>query len=54
MDDEVLKIAERGHTPLDVIKASNLIKSYGFKLGHQVMIGLPKDNLEKTFILQRK
>lgn len=47
MDDEVLKIAERGHTPLDVIKASNLIKSYGFKLGHQVMIGLPKDNLEK-------
>ncbi|QCX32246.1 radical SAM protein [Caloramator sp. E03] len=47
MDDEVLKMAERGHTSNDVIKSSNLIKKFGFKLGHQMMIGLPNDNIEK-------
>ncbi|SKA92228.1 Radical SAM superfamily protein [Caloramator quimbayensis] len=47
MDDEVLNIAERGHTSLDVINSSRLIKEYGFKLGLQMMIGLPSDNLEK-------
>lgn len=47
MDDEVLKMAERGHTSNDVIKSSHLIKKFGFKLGHQMMIGLPKDNVEK-------
>jgi histone acetyltransferase (RNA polymerase elongator complex component) len=47
MDFEVLQVAERGHTPEDVIKASKLIKEFGFKLGIQMMVGLPKDNLEK-------
>lgn len=47
MDMEVLRIAERGHTPNDVINASNLIKEYGFKLGLQMMVGLPFDNNNK-------
>ena len=47
MDDDVLKEAKRGHTAADVVKASNLIKKYGFTLGHQVMVGLPKSTLEK-------
>ncbi len=37
----------RGHTALDVEKASKLIKQYGFILGHQMMIGLPGDNINK-------
>lgn len=47
MDDEVLLAAKRGHTSQDVVKASILIKKYGFTLGHQVMVGLPKSTMEK-------
>lgn len=47
LDDEVLKLSKRGHDKLSVIKASRLIKMYGFNLGHQIMIGLPGSNLEK-------
>lgn len=47
LDDEVLLKSGRGHTAEDVEYASKLIKQYGFILGHQVMIGLPGDNLNK-------
>lgn len=47
MDSEVLKISERGHTKEDVIASSILIKKFGFKLGLQMMVGLPGDNEEK-------
>ncbi len=40
MSDKVLKLNERGHKASDVINASNLIKSYGFELGLQMMTGL--------------
>ncbi len=42
--DEVLKASGRGYSCGDVFKASHLIKSCGFKLGIQLMIGLPGDN----------
>lgn len=54
MDDEVLEAAKRGHTSEQVIKASNLIKKYGFTLGHQVMVGLPKSTLEKEIYTMQK
>ena len=44
---EVLKASNRGHEAEDVYKACELIKSYGFELGIQLMIGLPEDSLEK-------
>nr|WP_051585960.1 radical SAM protein [Caldanaerobius polysaccharolyticus] len=47
MDDEVLSLAERGHTSDDVRKAASLIKPYGFKLGLQMMVGLPGDTKAK-------
>lgn len=47
MDDEVLIASERGHSPKDVMEAAKLIKEYGFKLGLQMMVGLPKDNQNK-------
>ena len=46
LNDEVLQKAGRGHSVEDVIKASKLIKEYGFVLGHQIMPGLPSDNFE--------
>jgi len=47
MDDEVLLAAKRGHTAEDVVNASKLINKYGFELGHQVMVGLPKSTMKK-------
>ena len=41
-NDYILKRANRGHTFQDVKKASKLIRFYGFKLGHQMMVGLPE------------
>lgn len=41
-NDYILKRAERGHTFNDVKKASKLIRFHGFKLGHQIMVGLPE------------
>ena len=41
-NDYILKRSNRGHTFQDVIKASKLIRWNGFKLGHQMMVGLPE------------
>lgn len=43
-DDEVLRKSKRGHTSEDVYKACDLIRSYGFTLGIQLMAGLPGDS----------
>lgn len=45
--DEVLEASKRGHSMRDVIRASRLIKLFGFSLGHQIMIGLPKSTAER-------
>lgn len=47
LDDDVLKLSNRGHTKKHSIDASKLIKEYGFILGHQIMPGLPGSNREK-------
>lgn len=44
MCDEVLLANERGHSALDVINASKLIKKNGFALGLQMMTGLYKSS----------
>lgn len=48
LDDEVLKLAGRGHTASQVAIASQLIRDHGFNLGLQMMIGLPGDTPEKS------
>ena len=55
MDDNVLRLSERGHTSEDVYRACELIKSYGcFTLGIQLMIGLPGDSYEACMESVRK
>jgi histone acetyltransferase (RNA polymerase elongator complex component) len=48
MDNSVLKASNRGHTREDVINAVELIRRYPFKLGLQMMTGLPEDTDEKS------
>jgi len=47
LDNEVLRMSNRGHTREHSINASKLIKDYGFILGHQVMPGLPGSTKER-------
>ena len=54
MDDEVLALAERGHTAADVENASSMLKESGFKLILQMMTGLPGDTREKTVYTAKK
>lgn len=53
-DEEVLRRSNRGHDRESVLRASALIKSYGFELGLQLMIGLPGDSCEKSISSARE
>lgn len=46
MSQQVLDASLRGHSVSDVYKAANKIKHHGFKLGLQMMLGLPEDTPE--------
>ncbi|MDY3928646.1 MAG: radical SAM protein [Clostridia bacterium] len=48
LDNEVLKKSGRGHDENAVYDAVNLIRKYNFKLGLQMMTGLPEDTEEKA------
>ncbi len=54
LDNEVLKLSERGHDKNAVLKASKLIKQKDFFLGIQLMPGLPGDNEEKIIKTVKK
>ena len=59
LDDKVLAAAERGHTAEQVVNAVALLKKYDFKVGLQLMVGMPgqdfasiKDTVEKVLALK--
>ena len=54
LDEEVLKTARRGHTVRQVEEASALIREAGFRLGLQMMIGLPGDTPDKAMATAEK
>ncbi|MCK5695187.1 MAG: radical SAM protein [Desulfobacula sp.] len=54
MNDEVLSKSRRGHTSMDTLKAINLLKEYPYKIGVQVMVGLPGDHEESLFESTKK
>ena len=50
LDDDVLKLSNRGHNRNHSENASKLIKENGFILGHQIMPGLPGSTKEKDIM----
>jgi histone acetyltransferase (RNA polymerase elongator complex component) len=46
MTDEILFLSQRGHSAGDVICAGERLKHWGFKVGLQLMIGLPGDTYD--------
>ena len=54
LDDSVLKLAGRGHTVAQVQEAAEMINKAGFKLGLQMMVGLPGDTAELSLSTARE
>lgn len=48
LDDRVLAAAERGHTAEQVEPAVVLLRQYGFKVGLQLMVGMPKQSFSSV------
>lgn len=51
---DVLELNERGHTPEDTVKASELIKKHGFSLGLQMMTDLYGSDDEKDIYTAKR
>jgi len=49
MNDDVLRLSKRGHTARDTVEAVRVLKKCGFRVGIQLMPGLPGDS-EKRFL----
>lgn len=47
LDDEVLTLSRRGYASADIIQAVHTLQAYGFKVGIQLMPGLPGDSEER-------
>jgi len=54
MDEGVLVSSARGHTAEDTAQASAMITAMGFRLGLQMMIGLPGDDLQSNLFTARR
>lgn len=48
LNDEVLKISRRGHTAVDTLNAVRLLKTCTYRIGLQMMVGLPGDTVERA------
>lgn len=54
LNNDVLRIVERGHSVEDVEKAVSLIREFDFELGLQMMIGLPGDDQQGATLTAEK
>jgi len=54
MEDEVLSLSNRGHRARDTVSAIGRLRNWGFKVGVQLMMGLPGDTLVRfLYTLER-
>ena len=54
MDDDVLALAERGHSAADTVRAVKALKRQRLGIGLQMMVGLPGDSEARTLATARK
>ena len=54
MSDEVLRLNNRGHLAKDVVYSAEMIRSYGFEFGVQMMTGLYGDDNETAIETAKK
>jgi elongator complex protein 3 len=53
LDDEIYRLTRRGHKIEDVVKATSLLRQYGFKVHYHWMPGLPGSTPEHDLELSR-
>jgi elongator complex protein 3 len=51
IDDRILKLNNRGHGVAEIIRASSLLKKFGFKLTYHFMPALPGSNPKKDLLM---
>jgi elongator complex protein 3 len=54
LDDDIYRLVKRGHNVAEVIKATKLLKDYGFKVYYHWMPGLPGSSTERDLELSRE
>ena len=54
LDDDIFRLVRRGHTVADVVRATKLLKDYGFKVYYHWMPGLPGATPEHDLELTRR
>ncbi len=54
LDDDIYRLVKRGHRVADVVRATKLLKDYGFKVYYHWMPGLPGSSPEHDLELSRK
>jgi len=51
IDDKILKLNKRGHGVKEIIDATKLLRSYGFKVTYHLMPGLPGSSAQKDLTM---
>ncbi|MFC1931369.1 elongator complex protein 3 [Chloroflexota bacterium] len=54
LNDEIYRLVKRGHKVADVVKATTLLKEYGFKVHYHLMPGLPGSTPEEDLEIVRR
>jgi elongator complex protein 3 len=54
LDDDIYRLVKRGHTVAEVVRATKLLKDYGFKVYYHWMPGLPGSTSEHDLELSRE
>jgi len=54
LDNSIYKFVNRGHTVKEVIEATKMLKTSGFKVGFHMMLGLPKSTKAKDLSMFKK
>jgi elongator complex protein 3 len=54
LDDDIYRLVNRGHLVEDVVRATALLKNYGFKVHYHWMPGLPGSTPEHDFAMSRQ
>jgi elongator complex protein 3 len=54
LDDDIFQLVKRGHDVAEVVKATKLLKDFGFKVYYHWMPGLPGSNTEHDLEMSRQ
>ncbi len=54
IDDKILKLNKRGHGVKEIITATNLLRSFGFKITYHLMPGLPGSSTKRDLEMFKK